>query len=61
MNSYPDPTEDVEELSAIDSDPDEWVDEHPKATDEEIAEGNRLGETIAWDDDDDAGGVEPVR
>jgi hypothetical protein len=26
-------------------------------TEEEIAEGNRMGETIDWDDDDDNGGI----
>lgn len=44
-------------LPAIDELPKsgEWADEHPEATDEEIEWGNRLGEWIDPDDDDDAG------
>lgn len=48
-------------LPAIDDEPDEWVDEHPEAHQAEIDEGNRLGESIDWDDDDDNGGVESTR
>ena len=44
-----------EVLPAVDSDPDEWHDEHPDATEEEIVVGNRLGETIDVDDDEDNG------
>lgn len=55
-------TDEVEELPAIDSDPKgDWSDEHPEANDSEIAEGNRLGDVIDKDDDDDSGFVETVR
>lgn len=65
MNTNPD--EDTgeyvipEQLPAIDDEPDEWADEHPEATEVEVAEGNRLGDTIDWNDDNDNGGVEPER
>jgi hypothetical protein len=52
--------ESAELLPAIDSDPDEWADEHPEATPEEIAEGNRLGREIDIDDDEDTGLAVPL-
>ena len=48
-------------LPAIDDEPEVWIDEHPQATDEEIAEGNRLGESISVLDDEDQGDVEAIR
>ena len=32
----------VKQLPPVDTDPDEWHDEHPELTDEEIAEGEKL-------------------
>jgi len=49
------------ELEAIDDAPETVVDEHPEPTEEEIAEGNRLGEQIDVSDDDDQGDVESAR
>ena len=37
-----------------------WAEEHPELTPEEIAEGNRLGEVIDPDDDEDNGIGGPV-
>jgi hypothetical protein len=42
-------------LPEIDSEPDEWADEHPKPTDEEVRQGNLLGACIDAGDDEDAG------
>lgn len=38
----------------------EWAEEHPELTAEEIAEGNRLGQVIDPDDDEDNGIGVPV-
>ena len=54
-------------LPEVDSAPQVWVEEHPEPTEEEIALGNQLGETINTEDDDDVTGavaesdVEPPR
>lgn len=47
--------DDHEVLPAIDDEPDEWHDEHPEATPEEMELGNQLGNTIDITDDEDAG------
>ena len=52
------------ELPAVDEPPRSGVFvEHDELelTDAEIAEGNRLGQVIDPDDDEDSGGVEPLR
>lgn len=45
------------DLPVLDDEPDEWGPDHDDLvpTDEEIEKGNRLGEEIDVDDDDDNG------